>query len=86
MYSEIKEAGRFVRGLVSSGYRRDCYYGQFSEEWRELHKNSLEGMEVEARVHHNRAEIDDCSLDNWILGFGKFKFREKNWFKGKLTD
>jgi len=80
MYEEIKKIGRFVRGLVNPNYRLDCYYKKFSNEWRELHKDTLEGIEVNARIHHRdiyrdihlRDKFDNkCSLANWVLSFGK---------------
>ena len=71
MYEGIKEVGRFMRGLVSSNYRLGCYYEQFSSGWRASHKNRLEGMEVDARIHHRDEDGNDCSLVNWVFSFGK---------------
>jgi len=69
MYSGIKKVGRFVRGLVDSSYRVDCYYQQFSNEWKDLHMDCSEGLEVKARIHHRKFG-NDCSLVNWVLSLG----------------
>lgn len=71
MYNGIKKVGRFVRGFISPSYRLDCYYEGFGNEWREVHKDTLEGMEVEARIHHRDDSRNDCSLVNWVLSFGR---------------
>lgn len=71
MYDGIKKVGRFVRGLVNPNYRADCYYERFNSEWKDLHKNTFEGMEVRDRIHHRRSGINDCSLVNWVLSFGR---------------
>jgi hypothetical protein len=73
MYNGIKNVGRFVRGLVNPNYRSDCYYAKFSNEWRGVHKNTLEGMEVEARIHHRDESTNDCSLVNWVLSLEKYE-------------
>ena len=71
MYQGIKKVGRFVRGLVNPHYRLDCYYEKFSGGWRDVHKDTLEGMEVKARIHHRDESRNNCSLVSWALSFGK---------------
>jgi hypothetical protein len=71
MYNGIKNVGRFVRGLVSPSYRTRCYDEKFSDEWRRVHEGTLEGMEVEARIHHRDEFDNDCSLVNWVINFGR---------------
>ena len=71
MYERIKRIGRFARGLISPFYRFDCYYEKFSDEWRDLHRGSFEGFEVDNRIYHNRTGINDCSLVNWVFNLGE---------------
>ena len=41
------------------------------KKWKDIHESTLEGMEVNARIHHRDEEWNDCSLVNWVLNFGR---------------
>ena len=72
MYEGIKQTGRFLRGLVSSSYRLECYYQKRGEWFKRLHEKEkgFEGLEIKLGTYHLFHDVD-CDLVSWILNFGR---------------